>query len=623
MLKINPIIKGKSYDLKGVQARTPEFFVSVPLMKPSLKTDIFEFQNKRENPLPLSFLGKKQNRFEQGREIADNLQSVLKGYIGAVSSDEFKKEYKKIDEKNVIPTINAYNKISPKESLIGAICKERANTYEERMNAVSGITDKLVSLGDKAGVQTKHYKEHFDRELKSQYETILPVKVQQLDKISGALIQAIENKNGLTKEERNDIKKANIKDTQTYTTSILNSSVKKAEISMQEQANYDGWTAKLGEQIRKLWNSENQKELVHDDIKIFDNQVKELDKLVGTKEYNEKFKEIFDVEYDPELIATYKQKEEKYIAASVCSGVENNFRKSVSDLLSNEPLNDRYTATYSTMAGSVPILKETKKQVYERNYTAFAEFVGKGNIEYGKKQIEKTMKDYKIKQNSSENEKYAVMQKMAQKYARRLHQNTQNVTGKKDLSEIKREYDNSYYAAFGVKNDIAKRVADYRNSQMWSELLIKDAILGAASIPIWMSTAGTGIIPTLKIAALHSGVNAALNGSDRLSSKQGMTKKDINEILQSSAIDGATAIANQFAYKGIEAITSPIAKISGKSAKLTDFALSTMADVAIDSGFEYIATGKITLQGVVYSVAFSAGGYLIDLKVDDAQRKTL
>ena len=64
--------------------------------------------------------------------------------------------------------------------------------------------------------------------------------------------------------------------------------------------------------------------------------------------------------------------------------------------------------------------------------------------------------------------------------------------------------------------------------------------------------------------------------------------------------------------------------MSGQTAaKLTDFALSTVADVAIDSGFEYIATGKITLQGVVYSVAFSAGGYIIDLKVDEAQRKTL
>lgn len=625
MLRINPIVKVKSYDLKGVQARTPEFFVSRPVIKPNLKTDVFQRQEKRESFSEVSFWGNKvQNRYVSGEIIANNIEKVLKGFVGGVSSEQFKSEYKKLNEKNIIPTINAYNKISPEETLIAAICKERANSYKSRMDAVSGITDMLVNLGNKAGVQTQHYKEHFDKELKSQYETILPVKVNQLDKISGALVQAIENKNSLTEYERNSIKNADIKDTQSYTTNILNNSVKNARKSMKEQANYDGWCAKFGEQIRKIWNSENQKELVYEDIKIFDNQVKELDKLVGTKDYNKKFKEIFDVEYDPELIATYKQKEEKFVAAAICSGVENNFNKSVPDLLKNKPLTDKYNYVTNIMGAAIPVLEETKEQIYERNLNSFAEFVGKGNKEEGKKQIEKTMKEYRIKSNSSLEDKYAVMQRIAQKYSRRLHQNTQKATGKKDLAEMKREYDNSYYAAFGVKNDIAKRVADYRNSQMWSELLVQDTILGAASIPIWLFTAGTGVIPTLKIAAMHSGAAAAVYGSDRLSSKQGMTASDIKEILKYTAVDGATAIANQFAYKGIEAITSPIAKMSGKTAaKLTEFALSTVADVAIDSSFEYIATGKITLQGVVYSVAFSAGGYIIDLKVDDAQRKTL
>ena len=625
MLKINSIVTGKSYDLNGVQIRTPDFFVSKPVIKPTLKTDVFQLQEKRDNVSEVSFLGNKvQNRYVSGEIIANNMKKALKGSVGGVSSKQFKSEYNKLDEKNIIPTINAYNKISPEESLIAAICKERANLSQTRIDAVNGITDRLVNLGNKFGVQTGHYKEFFDKELNAQFDTLLPVKVGQIDKISGALVQAIENKKGLTQEERKEIQNANIKDTQTYTTEILNNSVTKAKKSMQEQANYDGWSAKLGEQIRKLWNSENQKELVQEDINIFNNQVQELNKRVGTKDYNKKFKEIFDIEYDPELIATYKQKEERYVAAALCTGIENNFKKSVSDLLTGMPLKDKFVLAPASVTGMVPVLKETKESIYERNLNSFAEFIGKGNVENGKKQIEKNMRDYKVKPESSLEEKYSVMQRMAQRYAKRLGQNTKNATGKKDLSELKREYDNSYYAAFGVKNDIAKRVADYRNSQMWSELLVQDTILGAASIPIWMFTAGTGVIPTLKIAAMHSGAAAAVYGTDRLSSKQGMTAKDIKEILKYTAVDGATAIANQLAYKGIEAITSPIAKMSGQTAaKLTDFALSTVADVAIDSGFEYIATGKITLQGVVYSVAFSAGGYIIDLKVDEAQRKTL
>ena len=130
---------------------------------------------------------------------------------------------------------------------------------------------------------------------------------------------------------------------------------------MKEQADYDGWSAKLGEQIRKLWKSDNQKELVHNDIKIFDNQVNELNKLTGTKDYDKKFKEIFDVDYDTELIATYKQKEEKYVAASICSAVENNFKTSVKDLLSGKPLDVTY-APFNSKTGANPVVIQTKQQ---------------------------------------------------------------------------------------------------------------------------------------------------------------------------------------------------------------------------------------------------------------------
>ena len=625
MLKINPIFTDKFTENKGIQARTPEFFVSVPKFKPTLKTDIFQYQNEREirkNAYDLPFLGKKQNRYEQGKEIAANLQKLLNDKAGALSDEKFKKEFSKINDKNIIPTINEYNKISPEETLIGAICTERANSTKTRNSVIASITDKLVKIGDNVGVQTEHYKKYFDKELKSQFSSLLPVKVEQLNKVSGALVQAIENKNSLSRQDKEDLKNANIKDTQSYTTSVLKTSVKKAEDSMQEQADYDGWSAKLGEQIRKLWKSENQKELVHKDIKSFESQVKELDKLVGTSDYNKKFKEVFEVEFDSELIAVYKQKEEKYIAASICSTVEDNFKNSVKDLLSGKSLDVTY-APYNPRMGGSSVVIRTKQQNYDKNLNAFAEFVGKGNVEEGKKQIEKTMKDYKIKPESTLDEKYNVLQKMANKYAKRLTQNTKNALGKKDLSEMKREYDNSYYAAFGVKNDIAKRVTDYRNSQMLSELLVQDTILCSASIPIWMCTAGTGLIPTMKIAAMHSAADIAVYGSDRLSSKQGMTAEDFKDMMKWAAVDGATAFANQLSYKGIEAITSPIAKMSGKAAAITDFALCTAADVAVDSGMEYLATGKVTLQGVVYSVVFSAGGYIIDMKVDDYQRKSL
>lgn len=597
----------------------PDFLVSEPHIRTNLQKDTFELKNIPTTSLidsisNISFGAKKKNRFEQGQEIANDINIAIKSNVVAISSDEFKKAYAKIDDKNIIPTIKAYDKLQTKHSLIGAICAEVGNSKETRKDAINGLVNRLATIGKRVGVQTEHYKTRFEEELDEQFDTVLlPIKAKQLNKISGAFVQAIENKASITPAERNELKSADIKTTQTYTTKTLQKTVQKAEKSLKQQQDYDGWSAKIGESIRKLWGSKNQAKLVREDIEKFKNQVSELNKTIGTKEYNKKFKEIFNIDYDPELIAKYQEKEEKFVLASLCTTVEHNFKNSVSDLVKGKPLADKLIYSHSC---SVPVIAETRKQMYERNLKAFAEFVGKGNVQAGKEELKKTMKNYKIDEKSSLDEKYQVLQKMANKYAKRLNQNTKNALGNANLQDLKKDYDNSYYAAFGVDNDIAKRVEDYRASQMWAELLIQDGILCTASIPIWLLTAGSGIIPTLKIAAMHSAADLLVYGSDRLVSKQGMTEKELKETLKWTAIDGVTAIANQLCYKGIEALVSPISKMSGKAAQITDIALSGIADVGVDCAMEYLGSGKVTMQGVVYSVLFTAGGQIVDLKVE-------
>ena len=63
--------------------------------------------------------------------------------------------------------------------------------------------------------------------------------------------------------------------------------------------------------------------------------------------------------------------------------------------------------------------------------------------------------------------------------------------------------------------------------------------------------------------------------------------------------------------------------MSGKAAKVSEMALTGMADVAVDCGMEYLGSGKVTLQGTVYSVIFTAAGQIVDMKVEDSSRKVL
>ncbi|MGN0018588.1 MAG: hypothetical protein ACI37S_06070 [Candidatus Gastranaerophilaceae bacterium] len=617
---------------------------SVPMCPPilpknTLKTDVFESSTKEEGKSfveklnevlfkPIDLLGSKKTDKDTkpqkepknpNKEIAENVFKYLDKNIAAVGDKKFEEEFAKINTNNIVSVMKEYDKLSPKMSLIGAICDEKANFGNTRKKKVDRLVDYLVMAGNKVGVQTPHYSNIFDKELDKQFGKLTPIKVQQMDKISKALLQAIENKSSLTPEERLEIKNADIKTTQTYTTKALKDAAKRAEKSMEKQAEYDGWSAKLGEKIRKIWHSDNQKNLVQNDINKFKEQIEDLDKLIGKPEYNKKFYELFDVEYDPELIAKCQEKEEKYTLATLFSAVSETFNSSMEDVLQNKKLEDRIN--YPKMPKAQPILYETRQQRYNKAYEAFAEFVGQGDIGKGKAQLDKFFQEKKLDKNTSLDKKYELLRTLAVNYSKILEKNKENALNKKTLEEMKKEYENSYYAAFGVKNDIAKRVVDYRSSQMFSELLVQDTILCAASIPIFICSGGIGLVPALKIAGMQSAADFIVYASDRFSSKEGMTKEALKDTLKWMGIDSATAFANILSYKGIEAITSPIAKMSGTAAQITDFALCTAADLAVDCGFEYVASGKVTLQGVVYSLLFSSSGYIIDMKVSDMKEK--
>lgn len=629
MLRISSIGKNIS-----IQNKIDTTKVSKPVFAPILKqnpTDVFESANKPKKsllnnisnilftsntPLKAEKVLQKQN---ESKEIAEGLYQTLIDQPAAVDSEEFDEQFIKINTSNVVSVMKEFDKISPNMTLIGAICDEKANFSSTRKNAINKVVDNLVMAANKIGIQTPQYSNYFDQELDTQFDKILPVKVQQLDKITRALAQAIENKNSLTSGEKYEIKHADAKTTQTYTTKVLANAAMKAEKAMQQQAEYDGWSAKLGEKIRKLWNSKNQKSLVHSEINAFKSQIKDLSANIGKPEYNLKFKEIFGIDYDPELVAKCKEKEEKCIAATLLSSVSETFDSTMQDVLKNKTLQDNIY--YPQMPKATPILKETRKQRYEKNLNKFAEFLGQGDIQKGKKQLEEVFAMHNVNSNTSLDEKYSAMRDIALNYSKLLAKNKNIALKNKTLKEIQNEYEGSYYAAFGIKNDVAKRVNDYRSSQMLSELLVQDAILCTASIPIWVCTSGTGIIPTLKIAGLQSAVDLSVYFSDRFSSKKGMTEEDLKDSLKWAGIDAATAMANMLSYKGIEAITSPIAKISGTAAQITDFALCTAADLAVDCGFEYIGSGKVTFQGVVYSLIFSSSGYIIDLKATELQNK--
>ena len=587
-----------------------------------IKLSIYEKNNLQFSPI--TFTGRKKvlnkTTFDQGREIATNLHDTLRKNVGAVDTKQFKTTFSKLNKQNAIPTIKSYDKLYPKSTLISDILTETGSEMETRKNTVTELFGILTSEGKDRGVQVEHFKQNFDKELeKETTKPILAPNATKLNRITNGLIQAIDNKASLTKEAKEAIANSKPEKFYDYTTQLLESNVKTAEKSFQDRVDTDGFFGKLADNISVLWNSKNRKKLVQEDIDKHKDEIACLRAVAdkGDDEFREVFKNIFNVDYDPELVATYKDKETQLKTSLIAISSENFFNEKLSDLVNNHKLEDKYEIIHSTST-CAPIIRttETKEEMYQRNYDTFSTILGKGDKEAGSKVLEQKFKDAKLKPNSTIKDKYKVLSKIANTHSRQLHQETLNITKGKDINLIKKEFEASYNATFGVENDIAKRVIDYNISQEVGEYAADCLIMGPTMIGVSLATgSGIGLASVLKGAGVATATNMVAYSADRLASKKGLTKEDVEDILKFSVLDGTTFIASALASTGINFFTSAAFKGASVGKKATEIAMLTVAETATDAAVQKVLYGEVKIDGIKYSATFSLAGQLLELKL--------
>ena len=108
--------------------------------------------------------------------------------------------------------------------------------------------------------------------------------------------------------------------------------VKNARAAFEQQKAEDGWAGKTADAVSVLWNSDNRAVKVEEDLKTYENQLKELQaaQSKGAAEFSAKFKEIYGVSYNPKNIAAYEANptDENYKKAY---GTKNDIHKRVMD----------------------------------------------------------------------------------------------------------------------------------------------------------------------------------------------------------------------------------------------------------------------------------------------------
>ena len=140
--------------------------------------------------------------------------------------------------------------------------------------------------------------------------------------------------------------------------------------------------------------------------------------------------------------------------------------------------------------------------------------------------------------------------------------------------------------------------------------------MGPIMIGVSLATgSGVTMASAVKGALAATGTNMVAYSADRLASKKGMTKEDIQDILKFSVLDGSTFVASALASAGINYFTSAAFKGASVGKKATEIAMLTLAETTADATVQKVLYGNVKIDGVKYSATFSLAGQLLELKL--------
>ncbi len=545
---------------------------------------------------------------KQGTAIASSLHKQMNSATwNSVSKPEFQAELGKINAGNVVETLRAYQKQSPNESMMEAIWDEKSSktwdsSKDPRKAAINGITNKLLQRAKSAGVDASHIA-NFKKEM-SKYNN----DKEGASEVMYGLMQAIENREAMSKADIQAAQSRTPHQQKVATVTLLNAQVRGARKDLQTQLDHDGWAGKTVDWMSGAWNSKNRESVVRADLNEAQHQANELARTKTDAEFKAKFKEIYGVEFDPVQVAGYQKKSAQYQKSAAAYSVESSFNSKMKTLMSSTTL--REETRYDAVPGGPGqvVTTATKQQVYNRELNNFANFLGMGNSKAGLQQINNEMKKAGIDpKTASIDKKYEFLSKRAKSCSSLLHQQTMRATGGKSFGQIKNEYESSYTATFGTKNDIARRVRDYNASQETGAYVLKQGIKTAGAVVIGIATGGTAV-PLLAAAAGSTALSIAVDASDRASSKDGLSLQEFQQITTNATIDGVTTVLSGGASKAIGNLNL------GRAAT---YVLRTASDTAIDAGSEYVKTGQVTLENTIISAVSSLGGQYVQNKLED------
>lgn len=334
------------------------------------------------------------------------------------------------------------------------------------------------------------------------------------------------------------------------TTENLKATGEKAQTSLDGQMAIDGWAGKVADSISILWNSKNRATVVQNDINIYNAQIDELKQSIKENNFNEKFKEIFDIEYNHANIARYDKKSKQFklavtanIMAEMTSSKLSAHIKNYKE--NNGKLQDKIITRINPYAsiGCVPYIYETqtKENTLKKLENSLVSVLGSKEI------LTDTLKSSGINtETMTDDEKYSTYGVIAEFLVETTKETAKNCSKGKTIKELKEEYDIAYKKAYGTKNNIQSRVDKYNRSQEIGAAAVRGVTRSAISAIVMLAAPEAGLAKIAANAATVMGVKVLVDGSDKLSNNVdgSLSKKNFQNLVRSASISGAEKLAS-------------------------------------------------------------------------------
>lgn len=260
-------------------------------------------------------------------------------------------------------------------------------------------------------------------------------------------------------------------------TDSLNQTAENAQAALDKQLASDGWAGKTADAISILWNSKNRATLVQADIDTYKEQVQKLDSSIKEDKFTDKFKEMFDVDYNHSNIIRYGKKAKQFEIAltteCIAKYTEEKLSKNIQLFNKNsgklQDISEIKPIPYAT-SGSIPYYNSitTKETIFKNMENSLIEVLG------DKKVLDKVLSSKGLDcEKSSKEDLYRAYGYISNFIIETTKETAKRSLKGQTLSQIKEDSDKAYEKAYGTKNDIIARVDKYNASQKAGAACVK------------------------------------------------------------------------------------------------------------------------------------------------------